>query len=914
MANKQINGFKISGSTETYDLNLSKIVAHLNSADGTDYILKVNNDGVLYAIKANEVPIATAPTTASNKLAVGKLFINSFYCGGVGEEINEHTINYCSHNFVELSNLTDKDINLEGMSLQYSAGDNTDWKVLPLKGIIKAHGTFVIRGAQCSVLNSPTTKIKVENYDMEWHISEGEPIQFSTEQSKFYLTFTITPCDVTNPYTMVTSTTGITGYIDLVGVKSDGGTMNTCEGKVRTGLKNSRLFKKYYAMDPGAKAIKTLAKRSNANDINYVDLSKNDGDVVRDISVYTPKASYESKSLFYDKTDMEYGKPSMITCSFGIQATDNTKNGGAGATRCFNWLSRELDCAYIWITTDKNNWGTPHMTFYEGDGRTAYTLEQYNRLITEYTNNTTIISNKFIMSGLTAGTYYYVAGKKNSDGTPNLDGCTDIHTFTVRTDEDIETNGFSFVQTTDQQGFMWDEYQLWKAACALIHKEDTDNKIQFMLNTGDMTQDGNRLYEWLDYFNGKGELSNMEEMATIGNNDLSHRYLYAVSNGDDDDKVWLENITFFYTFELDEKNLPIFEVEGNKYYIPAIYSFNYGNVHFMCMNSEIKNIVETGKDDLGYGFQSYGNFYPQIKTWCENDMANNSGYTWNLAYCHEMPFTILTNSVVNDAAITARGGSSLNTNLKTTVEQYWFSEFCQTHNIRLVLGGHKHTQATSYPLLENVSYTADGTRSVNSMKPIIVVDSTTIQEFDGATGLTQASDGCDYPETWVENGKIKTQYETASRLCKFTMNDEVASGVCPVVYAMSQATGYKHTSNKELPSPTLPWLRYYHPCTPGTSSDTAATSQKFPFYTIWDIKSDSIEGHVRKLYGGFNNSGKYDINVEGAYVNKGKVATTTGDNLGLIKEDSHSEDIFSVNGLSSSVSLTDTTKTIKISK
>lgn len=913
MANKQINGFKISGSDEIYDLNLSKIVAHLNSADGTDYILKVNNDGVLYAVAANEVSKTTAPTAPSKKIAFEKLFINSFYCGGVGEEINEHTINYCSHNFVELSNLTNADINLDGMSLQYSAADNTDWKVLPLKGIIKAHGTFVIRGAQCSVLNSPTTKIKVENYDMEWDI-DGEPIQFSTDQSKFYLAFTESACTVSNPYKEgVMGTEGITGYIDLVGVRSESGTMSTCEKNVRTGLKNSRLFKKYYAMDPGAKAIKTLAKRSNDTDMNYVDLSKNDGDIVRDISVYTPKASYESKSLFYDKTDMEYGKPSMITCSFGIQATDN----GAGATRCFNWLSRELDCAYIWITTDKNNWGTPHMTFYEGDGRTAYTLAQYNRLVTEYTNNTTIISNKFIISGLTAGTYYYVAGKKNSDGTPNLNGCTDAHTFTVRTNDDIEKNGFSFVQTTDQQGFMWDEYQLWKAVGTLIHKEDTEHKIQFMLNTGDMTQDGNRLYEWLDYFDGKGELSNMEEMATIGNNDLSHRYLFAVSNGDDNDKVWLENITFFYTFELDEKNLPIFEVEGNSYYIPSLYSFNYGNVHFMCMNSEIKNIVETGKGDLGYGFQDDGNFYPQIKTWCENDMTNNTGYTWNIAYCHEMPFTILTDSVVqnaaNTSANTARGGSSLNTNIKTA-EQYWFSEFCQTHNIRLVLGGHKHTQATSYPLLENVSYAADGTRSVNSMKPIIVVDSTTIKEFGGATGLTKASDNCYYPQTWFDEGEISSAYKTASSLCEFAMDDEVPDGVHPVVYAMSQATGYKHTSNKELPSPTLPWLRYYHPCTPGSSSDKAAATQKFPFYTIWDVKSDSIEGHVRKLYGGFNNSGKYDINVEGVYVNKGKVATTTTDTLGLITTDNHSEDIFSVNGLSSSVSLTDTTKTIKISK
>ena len=84
--------------------------------------------------------------------------------GGLASD--EHSYNYCSHHFVELSNLTNEDINLNGLSLQY-ATEGTQWQVLPLWGTIKAQSTFLIRGAQCSVMDANTTKIKVKTYDME---------------------------------------------------------------------------------------------------------------------------------------------------------------------------------------------------------------------------------------------------------------------------------------------------------------------------------------------------------------------------------------------------------------------------------------------------------------------------------------------------------------------------------------------------------------------------------------------------------------------------------------------------------------------------------------------------------------------------------------------------------------------------
>lgn len=893
MAENKIKGFKVNGVEYGFDIEIPiPEVGKITAPNGTEYTLKVNNQGDLYTENEND-PNKPAPLTPPTeaKLAVEKLYINEIYCGG--DNGNEHTLNYCSHNFVELGNVSNKDINLEGMTLQYTA-NGTDWKVLPLKGVIKAGSTFLIRGAKCAVEDSPLCKIHVNTYDMEWYNGDNLITFNNAESAKFYLTLNTAAYGGVSPYDTTASKVAAdaVGYINLVGLQGTAAP-DGCEAKPCTGLKNSALFKRYYHMDGGAKAIKAIGKRSNATEMNYVNLTKENGELIPNIEIYTPHASWEGKNLFTDKTRLSSERPSMITCSFGIQATDN----GSGATRCFNWVSKNTADKYLWIRTKGSNvWNIANgvKAFSEGDGRTEFTNSIYNTITKEYSDHGVFIANKYIKSGIPAGEYEYTAGRKNADGTPNLEHCLDIRRFVVRANEDVNGN-IGFIQTSDQQGFVWDEYQMWKAAANTAIYESGDT-IQFMINTGDMTQDGNRMNEWLDYFDGKGELNNVEEMATIGNNDLSHRNLYEYSNADDNDKVWLENITFFYTFEMDEENPSIFKgYDDVDYYIPSLYSFNYGNVHFMCVNSEIKAIAESDTSHIAYDFGDghTGIFYPQIKQWCENDVAKNTGFTWTVAYCHEMPFTILTADVTEkEGGISGtRPGSSINTNIADE-NKYWFSEFCQTHNIPLVLGGHKHTQATSRGLLENIKYEGN-VRTIDSWHPIIVVNSDILEHDYEATGLTEYN-GYKYPNTWFDAaGNVVTKYAIAVNLCTFEMEDNIPTGATPVVYAMSQATGYKHTSNKELPGKNIPWLKYYFEQDGTTASPAANAGQMFPFYTIWQIKNDKIIGNVRKVYGGFNNKGKFDINTQGANLLKG---ISNMPHEEWMDEEGIGNRIFSVNG------------------
>lgn len=875
----KINSFTGNGES---NLPTTTVVEGITSSDGAvDHIIMRSDDGTLYEMRADKGTIVSyekktqlqPPSGETNTFSpniylllegtkLGYLYINMIYCGGVDGEnsdnaiIDEHSYNYCSHNFVELSNVSDKDICLDGLSLQY-AKDGLDWAVLPLKGVIKKGSTFLVRGAQCSVMDVNTTKIKVKTYDMEWFDNNtGKPIQFSNICGKFYLTYGTEPCSEINPYKLIageSAPTFLYGYIDLVGL-DDGGAINAgaSEKKPYSYLSSDRIFTKYYNLDPAKQANKEMAKRNNANDWYFVDLTKNDGDIIPNISAYTPKASAENKNIFFNKTMPIEDRPSVITCTFGIQATDN----GEGATRCFNWVSKNYYDEYVWISRDKNDFSQA-VRYESVHGITDKNdiNHVYNRIRLETTDGTPITVHKCIVRGLEAGTYYYKAGR-------SLELATDVRSFTVITNAKAN-EGFRVVQTSDQQGFNWDEYQVWKWAAGKIAEESPN----FLINTGDMTQNGNRINEWFDYFNAKGEITDLEDMATIGNNDLCSEQTYFLGNGGDLNKINPITITLFYTFEADEENPCIFDItndDGTKVvtniYIPSLYSFNFGNIHFLCVNSEITISAEQSIFKLDWvNASNYGYIYEKVKNWCQADIDKYKPQSnWVIAYCHEMPFTILTQAVVKSASnedssekVILRGGSHLNT-VARPGNEYWFSKFCQDNGIRLVLGGHKHTEAISYPILENTNTIIKN----YTLKPIIQTTG------DVRTVTSGTLSGLSYPVDWFQGEMLNPDYVPRAHLCTFEKVDKITAPI----YAMSQATGYKHTSNKELPGLNIPWLAHYYPSS--NNGTTVNAGQRYPFYTVWDITPESINGTVKKVKGVFN-AGKFNINIEGEKVKNG---------------------------------------------
>jgi hypothetical protein len=143
------------GTIDLHDYNLDK-----NTLAGNAQIVSTGSyyTNAYFPITSENVGSTTSP----------KIYVNMVYCG---DESNSKSYNYCSHNFIELCNLGNTDLNLKGLYLHYTERGTNNWVTLPLKGVLKSQGTFVIRGAQCSVENINTTVIKVNDYDMLWNKS-----------------------------------------------------------------------------------------------------------------------------------------------------------------------------------------------------------------------------------------------------------------------------------------------------------------------------------------------------------------------------------------------------------------------------------------------------------------------------------------------------------------------------------------------------------------------------------------------------------------------------------------------------------------------------------------------------------------------------------------------------------------------
>jgi hypothetical protein len=114
--------------------------------------------------------------------------------------------------------------------------------------------------------------------------------------------------------------------------------------------------------------------------------------------------------------------------------------------------------------------------------------------------------------------------------------------------------------------------------------------MPILINTGDMTQNGTRVNEWLDYYNaGKCLFDHIEQMNVTGNNDLCGTNPAVLGTGDD---IGKSNSFFFhvcYCYEVDERDgfLPIITSDsGIDRYVTSTYYFDTEDYRFLMCNSE----------------------------------------------------------------------------------------------------------------------------------------------------------------------------------------------------------------------------------------------------------------------------------------------------------------------------------------
>lgn len=798
------------------------------------------------------------------------LRINSIFLGGVNTKLDSFSA--CSHNYVELANSSTKDINLNGIYLLYRAPGVDEWIPLALRGFIRAGSTFLIRGDRCSYKSNVT--LDVDSYDQLWKVND-KLIQFNSgggcfylvcsDEGKFYKSSDKVSLAELAGYTPYSSDDIPTGYIDFVGIKTRETTYTIpSEGNspVSTEVKDDPkdcIFVRSFPLDPCSQSQKTHDKKKSGALWTYINMSTKGSNAFpyytsKDKHLFVPKGSALSKNIFDCRSTFSSDKPNIFNITFGIQATDS----GNGATRCFNWVSVGYYDEYIEYKKTSEDWSSSRKEYSILKGNTYSDsnirkfIDIYTRIKWVTTNGTSVTTHKVILRELTAGTYDVRVRRDSDDAYVG-----DVRQFTIRTDSEVNA-GFTFAQTTDQQAFNFYEYQAWTKAAYAIHKNHPT--IQFTINTGDMTQNGNRENEWLDYYDGRKDLNNIEDMVTIGNNDLCGTIPYELGDGSAGKyKINHKNIQYYYCFELSENNPAMFtykhtdrldkELLGDiissdetnfTYYMPSLYSFNYGNYHFICLNSEFApNTYQCyyNSPDIADLFKQHA-FYNMYK-WLEKDYDSSRN---NIAYMHELPFCIVVGNASTGIATarTIANGSKLNNsfvdgisktpeaadNTASFVGGCNFSEFFQTHNIKLCLGGHKHTYSLSYPTKENIS-NSDGTRKVNYNSPIV---------------------------------------------------DE--SGNDGVTYAMCQATGYKLVSNKELPGQGIPWLRKYFPM---LADNKASTSQYYPMYSVFTASQGSVSMQSYTVYNIYSENGTTptNFNINNQYPEFTTKNSTTIDNTNV---------------------------------
>lgn len=547
----------------------------LNSGGGgssgnvtADYIELVSSQGTRFRLTVNDVgdPIifnSRVDTAAlPDKTDAGRfsgLFINKVYAGGARDTNNTPV----SHGFIELYNTTSSVINLRGLSLQYGEYLKP-WEVLPLRGEVKPYSSFLIRCAQHSDPYRRDVRCKILDFDMSWNIP------LSVNGYKIYLTVGTDATTFQNPANTDGQWSKASGYINLFAAGGNDTTkiIDGYEREYGHLITKDRMLRRRFSETLTSAFANT---GNNFDDIEYVDMT------VADLSIYAPRSSrFGQWDHSFDQSPLDPNVPNVVSVGFGQDG--NT-------TRTFTWQTVPTKYGYVQ---------------YKKKGATDWKQVESEKKFVAHPDFVDVTIHKTIVRGFEPGnTYVYRVGSEGH--------WSDEADLVIKDVRD-ETTPIRVLWTSDQQSWSDHEYYAWEKANKYI---ENDLKLiydyDFMINTGDRTQNANRSCEWRGYFNSaKNNFRTHVEMSTVGNNDLV-------------DKLYSYAYDYYATVE-------------NAVY-PSVFSWNYGMCHFICLDSNIVKDPVTGVSIRGVN--------EQIE-FIRNDMRNPENQKpWVIAFCHESCYTII---------------------------------------------------------------------------------------------------------------------------------------------------------------------------------------------------------------------------------------------------------------------------------
>ena len=230
------------------------------------------------------------PDDGETRSLYGNILILQAY--GNGEKVSSAV----SHSFVELYNVTEHDISLEGASLQYSDSKTSAWKRMPLSGTVNAYSSFFIRGTAASDPENSRLIFSETEADMNAEFTlDNDGFSVCLLQSKALLS-------VDNPFDIDGSGTKAEGYADMFGSSNSG-------GAVVNGYEGAECSDNIISKQKAARRKNLTDTDDNAFDFKTVDYRAS-GTTADELAKYRPK-------------NTDYGAWDPIT--FNLTATaDNT--------------------------------------------------------------------------------------------------------------------------------------------------------------------------------------------------------------------------------------------------------------------------------------------------------------------------------------------------------------------------------------------------------------------------------------------------------------------------------------------------------------------------------------------------------------------------------------------------------------